>query len=129
MSSFRLSTFFHQTVFEGGGSGAQQTPLGQFPLRVFALNCPTLPACVTSPGAGHPGSCHPLRSWAWSGGDWTCRWPWDQDRRGLGGCSGAGGGGCGSRGGGLDGLRVWDQGSCRLLWANPARHVEAVTNI
>lgn len=54
------SAFFHQTVSEGGRPGTQHAALGQLPALVFALNRPTLPASVTSPGAGHPGACDPL---------------------------------------------------------------------
>lgn len=99
----RASTFLHLTVSEGGGPGPQLAALGQFPVLVLTLDCPALPAGVTSPGAGHPGPRHPLRPWGRGGRTWSCGLPRGQDEWGGGGCGGASGG---SRRGGDGGLLV-----------------------
>lgn len=125
------STFLHQTVFEGGGAGTQRAALGQFPDLVFALDCPALPACVTSPGAGHPGPRYPLGPWGWGGGTRRCGRPWGSGGR-RSGATGLGG----SRHGrdcrrAVHRGRLWagEERSRRQLRGRPAGHEEAVANV
>lgn len=88
-----ILTFSHKTVFKSRGTRIQQTSLGQFPTLVLTLNSPALPTSVTSPGAAHPNSRHPLGSSQRCGQKGSCRCRRNQDSGGGGGCSGATAGG------------------------------------